>query len=34
MALMEVVADLTLEYRILEKTRPELGATTNEIPCF
>lgn len=33
MALKELVADLTLENRILKKTRPGLGAATNEIPC-
>jgi transposase len=32
LALKEVVADLTLENRILKKTRAGLGASANEIP--
>ena len=33
-ALKEVVADLTLENRLLKKTRPGLGASTHEISCL
>ena len=33
-ALKECVADLTLENRLLKKTRSRMGKTTHEVPCI